>query len=171
LIIMGMKGAGLLSEALLGSIATATIKETQTPVLVIPNRATYQKPEKIVFASDSFPEKNINTIEILKNLATTFHSKIYVVNVKQKKESVALDTGLPENKTATSPNDIEHVYYFSEKESLAEGINEFAEQHHADMIAVIPHHYNLLERMFHTSISKKMAFHSSVPLLTIPEIQ
>jgi len=37
------------------------------------------------------------------------------------------------------------------------------------MVVLIPHKHNLLERLFHKSISKNMAFHTNVPMLTLPE--
>lgn len=169
LTVMGMRGAGKMGEALLGSITTTTLRKIQNPLLVIPDNASYKKPEVIVFATDYDPKINLQTIDTLKEFRNIFHSKIYVVNVKQKKESVAVKevfSDTLENKL----NDTEHVYYFAEKEDLAENINEFAKNHHADIIAIIPHHYNLMERLFHRSVSRKMAFHSSIPLLALPDL-
>jgi hypothetical protein len=73
----------------------------------------------------------------------------------------ALITGLSDN--------VEHVFYFPEKEGLAEGIIEFATEHDADIIAVVPHRYGLLEGIFHKSTSKRLSFHTKVPLLALPE--
>lgn len=168
LIVMGMKGASKLSEALMGSITTATLRKVKTPVLVIPEKAEYKKPEKIVFACDYDPKTDIHTLDALKGFMKTFGSKIYVVNVKQKKESVTVEK-VTETKLESKLCDVQHVYYFPEKEDLVEGINEFVEDHQADMVAIIPHRYNLMERLFHKSISKKMAFHTHVPLLALPD--
>src|SRR4051812_4275002 len=40
LIIMGMHGVGIVSEALLGSITTSVIKKAKKPVLIVPDKAT-----------------------------------------------------------------------------------------------------------------------------------
>ncbi len=169
LIVMGMKGAGKLSEMILGSITTDVLRKAKTPVLVIPENTVYKKPEKIVFACDYDPGTDMYAIDALKTLMKTFGSKIYIVNVKKKKEYVSVEETMTEIKMENKLNDVEHLYYFSEKEDLAEGINEFVEEHYADMLAVIPHRYSLLERMFHRSVSKKLAFHTHVPLLALPD--
>jgi nucleotide-binding universal stress UspA family protein len=168
LIVMGMRGAGKLSETLLGSITTAILRKTQTPMLIIPSKASYKRPETIVFASDYDPKTNME-MNILKEFRNVFNSKIFVLNVKQKKESVSVEEAIAGVRLENKLNEIEHVYYFPEKEDLVEGINEFVKDHHADIVAIIPHHYSLLERLFHKSISKSMAFHTNVPLLALPD--
>jgi nucleotide-binding universal stress UspA family protein len=112
---------------------------------------------------------NIDTLDVLKELIKSFGSKIYVVNVKQKKEVVSVESTVAEVKLEAQLNGTEHFYYFPEHEDLVEGLNEFVKTKKADMIAVIPHRYNLLEGLFHKSFSKKMAFHTKVPLLVLPD--
>lgn len=168
MIVMGMKGANKLSEALMGSITTATLREAQTPVLVIPEKVKYKKPEKIVFACDYDPRTNMHALDTLKELVKNFGSKIYVVNVKQPKEPVEVEKTM-ETKIENTFSDVEHMYYFPKNEDMVEGINKFVSGQQADMIAIIPHRYNMMERLFHKSISKKMAFHTHVPLLALPD--
>lgn len=169
LIIMGMKGANKLSEALIGSITTATLRKTKIPLMVIPEKVKYKKPETIVFACDHDPRIAGNTLDLIRDLLNTIGCKIYILNVKRKKESVSLVESLTKMEFKNTLNSVENIYYFPEKEDLVEGINEFVEAHHADIVVTIPHAYNLVERLFHKSISKKMAFHIHVPLLALPD--
>lgn len=169
LIIMGMKGAGKLREALIGSVTTSTLRKSKIPVLVIPENAKYKKPEKVVFACDYDPRTDVHTLDALKALMKTFASKVYVVNVKHKKESATVDEAVAGVRLENNLNDVEHVYYFPEKEDLVEGINKFVDDKKIDIVAIIPHRYSLLERLFHKSISKKMAFHTHVPMLALPD--
>jgi len=167
-IVMGMTGAGKLSEFLLGSITTATLKKVKTPVIVVPEKIKYKSPEHIALASD-YALINIDTLDVLKELIKSFDSKIYVVNIKQKKEEVSIERTVAEIKPERQLNGTEHFYYFPEHEDLVEGINEFVKTKKADIVAVIPHRYNLLDGLFHKSFSKKMAFHARVPLLVLPD--
>lgn len=170
LIVMGMKGAGKLSEVLMGSITTATLRQANTPVLVIPEGVKYKHPKKIVLACDSDAQTDVHALDVLKALMKEFGSKIYVVNVKQKGEYVSMEKAAAELNLESKLNDVEHIYYFPEKEDLIDGINQFVQEQKADMVAIIPHRYKLMERLFHKSISKKMAFHSGVPLLALPDL-
>ena len=52
LIIMGTKGASGLKEKTIGSHTGAVITRVKCPVLVIPERANYERPENIAFPTD-----------------------------------------------------------------------------------------------------------------------
>lgn len=169
LIVMGMKGAGKLSEVLMGSVTTATLRKVKTPVIVVPEKVKYKDPQKVAFACDYDPKTDMHTLDPLKELLKLFGAKIYVVNIKHEKEAVSLENAVAGMKLDNKLDDVEHLYYFPEKEDLVDGINEFVKKYDADMVAIVPHRYNLMERLFHKSISKKMAFHTHVPLLALPD--
>jgi nucleotide-binding universal stress UspA family protein len=168
LIVMGMKGASKLSEALIGSTATTTMRKVKRPLLIIPEKVTYKNPEKIVMASDYDPRIDEHALDVLRDFTRYFGSKILVVNVKSKKYEFTSEKELEKTIEGKLSN-LEHTYYFPEKEDLVEGINEFIKDRNADMLAIIPHRYNFFERVFHNSVSKKMAFHTNVPLLALPD--
>lgn len=167
--VMGMRGAGKISEALIGSTATTTLRKSKKPLLVIPKNVKYKKPKKIVFACDYDPKTDISTIEVLKSFVKIFDSEVLIVNIQKKEEPVLAGETFNEIKIDIKLKNTKHKFYFSKNEDLVEGINEFVKEHKADMVAIIPHHYYLLENIFHKSISKKMAFHTNVPLLSIPD--
>jgi nucleotide-binding universal stress UspA family protein len=167
MLVMGMKVATKVSEHLIGSITTTVLRKVKTPLLVIPENSSYKKPEKIVFACDYNSKTHVDTVESLKKFSKIFDAKIYIVNIMQDK-SIKIDKSL-QTKLDSELSELSHIYYFSEKEDLVEGIIEFVNLHKADMIAIIPHQYNLIEHLFHKSISKKIAFHTHVPLITLPD--
>ncbi len=167
-IIMGITGAGPISEKLLGSITTATLKKVNKPVIVIPENVHYKNPERIVLASDLDPVKNIKILDKLNMLVEHFKSVIYIVNVREKKDELTVANAVAEVQLETKLKDVEHFYYYPENGHPVEGINDFVRMKKADMVAVIPHHYTFVENLFHNSFSKKMAFHTKVPLLVLP---
>lgn len=169
MIIMGMTGASKMSEILIGSTTTTVIRKSKKPVFVIPEKAKYKHIEKIVFAYDYDARTNTKTLDTLKELSKTFRSKIYVVNVIHNEESITAEELTAGKKLEHKLKDVEHVYFFPENEDLVDGINEFVNLYHADIVTMIPHRHNMIERLFHRSITKKMAFHTHVPLLTLPD--
>lgn len=164
-IVMGMQGANRVEEAILGSVSTAVLRKAKVPVLIIPENVKYRITEKLVFACDYMPGTDTNHLNLLKE----FGSKVYIVNVNRSKASIPVNAGV-EQGVETSLKGMECFYYFPEKEDLVETINDFAESKKADMIVVVPHHYTLMERLFHKSISKKLAFHTRLPLLALPDV-
>lgn len=169
LVVMGMSGLGRLVGSIFGSVTTAILKKINIPMIVVPENVRYKSPERIVLASDLDPLKNVKILDKLKSLVAEFKSIIFIVNVKKNSEKVTVENDLAEMQLETRLKDVEHVYYYPENEDAAEAIDQFVETKKADMLAVIPHHYTFMERLFHRSFSKKMIFHTEVPLLVLPD--
>jgi nucleotide-binding universal stress UspA family protein len=169
LVVMGVRGAGYLSEKLIGSITTATLREAKIPVLVIPEKVKYKDPKNIVFACDYEANTNMKSLDPLKEIAKTFEGNISIVNVIKDKNLISVDEAVTGVKLDHKLNDVNHSYFFPENDNLVEGINDFAHRNEADMIAIIPHRHNLIERLFQRSTSKKIAFHTDLPLLALPD--
>jgi nucleotide-binding universal stress UspA family protein len=168
LIVMGMRGVNSrLDEIFIGSITTTTLRKSKTPVLIIPEKAKYKIPKKIVFAYDYESESYVYSIDTIKELTEAFGPKILIVNIKQAKESISAKRVIKTKQD--KQKNIEHIYLFSGKDDVADTINEYIEGHNTDMVAIIPHQYSLIEGLFHKSVSKKLAFHTHIPLLAIPD--
>lgn len=169
MIIMGMKKVGKLSEYILGSITTSVLGRTTIPVLVIPENVKFKIPRKIAFACDYDPATNYETLESLNELITAFKSKLFVINVKNKQELVSVEEAGAGLRLEHQLSEVNHIYNYTENEDFVEGINKFVAEKKADMLAVIPHRHNFLERLFHKSISKTIAFQTDIPLIALPD--
>jgi nucleotide-binding universal stress UspA family protein len=168
-IVMGMKDSGKISEFLIGSVTTAVIKNTATPVFVIPEHVIYKKPLKTVLATDYNIKTNDKAFDPLKQLVKLFNSQLFIVNIKMEQEDL-MENVIAEGRIEDKFSDVDPLYYFPEKENLVEGINEFIRNKQADLLAIVPHRYNWIEGLFHRRNSKKIAFHTDIPLLALPEI-
>jgi nucleotide-binding universal stress UspA family protein len=167
IIIMGITTVGPLAEYVFGSIATDVINKTHTPVLIIPEKAQYKKIERIVFASDYKLEADSNELSTLKHIIKNFNAKLYILNVEKEKEDIEVDKALLMMKIENNFDDIEHTHHLPIDNDLIHGLNTFIEVHEIDLIAMIPHKHNFLARLFRESSTKKMAFHTRIPLLTL----
>jgi nucleotide-binding universal stress UspA family protein len=169
LIVMGMSGAGKLSEVLLGSVSTSLIGKTATPVLIIPEGAKFHSPERIAFACDYNIDPGSGVLEPLKKLASMFHSSLLIINLLKENEKVNTEKAIKGMMLENQLQEIEHSYYFPEDEDFVHGLNDFVDTHNVDILAIVPHKHNFLEKIFTESHTKKLAFHSHVPLFAIPE--
>ncbi len=59
-------------------------------------------------------------------------------------------------------------YSFLRAFDFLEGINRFAETKEIDAIITLPHKHGLISQLFVTSHTKKLAYHSHVPIIAIP---
>ncbi|HET6225839.1 MAG TPA: universal stress protein [Bacteroidia bacterium] len=65
-LVMGMSGSNSASELLIGSVTTTVMRQSKKPVFVIPEKASYKKPGKVVFAWDYNPKMNVKLVNLLK---------------------------------------------------------------------------------------------------------
>lgn len=170
-IVMGTYGSGKLARALIGSTALAVIKKSSTPVLLIPEHIIYKRPTKIAFACDYNSKTDFLALNPLKQLTELFHAQLLVMSVKERNEKVSIDEKTTAVKIDKKLAELDHRYYFVENEDLVEGINDFIKDKSPDMIAVIPHKYNLFESLVHASATKKLANQTTIPFLALPDIK
>ena len=162
-IVMGTKGVTHLQEIFLGTIATRIMNESKAIVLAIPEKCEYKPIERILFTT----KYNMNDVEALKkvqNLAHLFHSHIDCLNVKPP-HTVYKDDFIVDFKNIFKDQDIAfHSILGNDVEGL---ILNFIEQNKINMIAIHVRHKGFFEKLFKVSLSKKLAFHSNIPILSI----
>ena len=168
-IICGMKGLGKELRKILGSTTAALTRKSEIPLIVIPENAGFSLPENIALASDIDPETAGATVELLKEIGEKFSSKLSVVWVvdeefDHKNESRFRPSGFINQLRGLDP-----VFEYPAGSSITKTLDEFVKSHAIDLLVMIPHKHDLLERFFTESITRKMIFHSDIPLLVLPQ--
>jgi hypothetical protein len=64
---------------------------------------------------------------------------------------------------------VDHSFHYPYNDNVVNGINDFVSETGSEIIAIIPHKHNVFYRLLNLSNTKKMIFHSSVPILALPE--
>lgn len=168
LIVMGMQGAGYLAEKMIGSTTTSLIHSTKHPVLVIDKKVEFKHINKIVLACDYIKIPNDLIFEPLKEFVRLFKSHVYLLNVvKDLVHLPTLSEAVAGIKIEQGLADIDHTFHFAESDDVVEGINEFVTAQNMDMVVLIPRMHSLLKNIFIEPQTKKMAFHTKVPLLSL----
>jgi len=168
LLVMGIKAAGKVSEIVIGSTASDMAGRVKCPVLIVPEKASFTKLKKIVFANDNEKISNTANLKILLELASIFKSKLFLLNVRDPDKLIS-----SEKKKASEIEKyfkgIEHSIDFvnNKYDDVVAGINEFVKDNNTDMVAMISRKHSLLNRIFTETNTKKMAFHTNVPLLSL----
>lgn len=168
LIAMGVKSSGKL-PGIFGSNVSSVIGQVTCPVLAIPNKCIFKKPQTIVVACDYksvLPDKIIRSFRSFVDL---FRVKLLLLNVFKPGEPVFKQKATAEASLENALRGIEHKVYFPDNENIFDEINLFIEQHHADILVMFPHKYNFFQEIRHHSATKTMAFLSHIPLLSIHE--
>jgi nucleotide-binding universal stress UspA family protein len=168
LIISGMKGSGKTLKKLFGSTATALAQHSPIPLIIVPEKAEYFKPGIMVFATDKInSEKEIP--DYLISIVRLFGSKLYVVQViKNEKERLTkINSEAPKKIVQIMRSSFEYVV----DDDISRALNKIIIKRKADMLIMMPHEHNWMERLISKSQTEKMIFHTSIPLLILPEVK
>jgi nucleotide-binding universal stress UspA family protein len=167
LVVMGTKGASGITKAVIGSNTAHVIDDSHCPVLAIPEFATFKGIKKIIYATD-FNSSDYKSIRFLKEMASDFDAEIIVVHIAAENHSLSheanqLDQFKQELGKYTSLDKI--TFEVIGGEDIAERLNKLIDETGADIISMSTRKRNLYQRLFDRSMTKKMAYHTHVPLL------
>ena len=164
LIVMGTKGKHKAMEKFMGSVTTLTMMHAPCPVLAIPEGATFKDIQSIVYATDFHPTDS-HAVSSLMAFAGKLAADVHFVHVDTKVRPDSIDNYIIIE---------DHPFKFTDffvigGPSVLEGLDQFVQQKEVDMMALFIPRRRLWERLFHTSFSKKMAFHTKLPLMVFHE--
>jgi nucleotide-binding universal stress UspA family protein len=170
LIIMGTNGASGLKELIMGSNTASVIDNAKCPVLAIPLDAPCATIERLGFAYDKEFVENLTTLDFLVWFTKRFSTLLDVFHVKgSEQDSDSAEMRINAHHLKQYLSEIQHSYSEIVGDNIEEGINRYSLEMNIDVLAMMHRSRSLFERLFRRSYSKKMAYHTSIPLLVIPE--
>ena len=168
LLVLGCKGETAMEHFLLGSNALEIIRHVHHPMIVVPQKAQYKTPEKIVFSTDLQEVEISQMSEPLNDLIRAFNSELLFLNVMEKEEYINRTDA--EEKIASYFPGIKLGFHFIENEGdLCKTILKFMDEQGATLLTLIRHHHGFFQRLFNPHIIKKMIRHPHHPMLILHE--
>lgn len=174
LIVMGTLGARGIKEKVWGSNASAIIGNSKVPVMVIPYEYEWKKPKNILIATNHF-EKEPATLNFLFNLADLYKAKMQVVVFTNEDDDNTIT--LLEHTRKTQEYEIMLKKKYKEAMLTATHLfgkefevtlEDYIRQNEIDILAMVTYQRSLWARISHPSMTKRMSYHTKIPLLAIP---
>lgn len=170
LVVMGTKGSSGVEEILIGSLTASAINRIETPILVVPEMEELKNINRVVFAAD-YKDMDDRDLDFLKEFAEKLNATVDVLKILDKKgEALAIqefdEMGIAYDYALSG---VKHEFHYQSHEDIEEGMNHYLKKHPAELLCVYARKHSLLEKLFHKSFTKKMAFHTNLPLLVIKE--
>jgi nucleotide-binding universal stress UspA family protein len=163
LVVMGTKGAAGLKKLLAGTNTTSVIGTSSVPVIAIPKTKTSNGIRKIVYATDmSHLDEEIKTIA---KFARPFDADIEVVHFAGKSPLTRNHSHLQSILARMAKYPRIHVSVTKDGD-VVNALRAFAVKNKADLIVMFTHHPDFFEKVFGKSNTRRVAFESTVPLLT-----
>jgi nucleotide-binding universal stress UspA family protein len=169
LIVMGTTGKGRLEELIEGRNALQVCEVSDVPVVLVPLQIPMQPVGNIIFACDlAEVEDGLPGNEIM-NMLDAFKVPLSVVYIGKETDAVLPDAP-PETIDLYKWLEAYHpAYHYIDDEDTAMAILEFAEKMSSPIIILVSKKHGFPKGLFHRSVTRQLAYHSTIPLLVLRE--
>ncbi|MBK7560433.1 MAG: universal stress protein [Chitinophagaceae bacterium] len=170
LIIMGITGRSVIGQTFIGSNTLKMVEKKICPVLIIPPEASYHNIKNVLLTSD-FKDVLSSTPSVpIKKILKTFRPHFHIMNVDSE-HYVALTEAYQSEKAKLQEmfKDFDPQFYFLGLHDVDEAISQFSKDKKVELIIVVHQEQTLFSKLFVKSHTKKLIYHSSVPVLAMHE--
>jgi len=144
-----------MSNSIFGSIAISVIRKTDSPVLLIPENSIYT------------PITKIGRYALLCEIAQKNNSLISIFNVQREGDEMKLGETFGKMKASLNFSELQTVFSTIIDTNVVRGIGRFIKENTENVLVMIAHRHNFLERMFGKVHTKEMSYHTKIPLLVL----
>ena len=170
MIVMGITGATRLAQLFMGSNTLTMIDKNICPVLIIPPDAKFTSIKNVVITSDFKDVEKTIPVKPLHSILNLFNPFVHVLNVDTEHYVELTEEYKAEKaKLEIILEGYQHEFYFMRLFDFIEAISNFTEDYNIDLIITVPKNHSFLSSLFRSSATKKLKYHTHVPMVTIHE--
>lgn len=165
LIVMGTAGVKDVFEEYTGSHTVKTLKRAECPVLCIPAQVKYKKLTQVVYATD-YQEEDDVILQQLISLVQPFNATLHVLHVYHKDSDI--EEAVYEDFVSQVRQHVsyDHLTFTHMKFSdSVHGIDRFAIDQKANLVALYHKKRNMLEEIFDRSTTRNLAYFATYPVI------
>jgi nucleotide-binding universal stress UspA family protein len=166
MVVMGMKGAGQ-TAGIFGSTVTACIRKLKSPLLVIPQEASFTPMKHITFAADFLGKTNVDRFNLLAAIVQRSGAELAIVHVQKNDQQMDAGEIAGKIKTEIDLDKLNHSFHTVINDDIEKGIIDFMEKNPTEMLVMVAHHHTIFERIFGSVHTNLIAYKSKVPLMVL----
>ncbi|HEY5462445.1 MAG TPA: universal stress protein [Hanamia sp.] len=169
LVVMGITGSSKITQVFMGTNTLNVIRNISCPVMIVPPDAKYTGLKKVVFTSDFKDVARTTPFASIKDILDTFKPKLDILNVDSEHfVELTPEFKIEREAMVDKLGSYDPEFSFLRSYDFLEGISSFVETRDFDAIITVPRKHGFLSQLFVTSHTKKLAYHSSVPIIAVP---
>lgn len=169
-VIMGTHGASGMREWLVGTVTGSVLAHATCPVIVVPESSVMKPLDKMVFAT-SYEEGDFEHIERFLHYASLWNAEVVLLHVTPGKWDKTYEFDAIERLKVRLQEESGYTklrFKLLDAEDVYEALIHYMEEVDADLLGMTHRHRSWMDRVLERSMSKKMSFHSSCPLMVFP---
>jgi|TARA_B110000116_G_scaffold30558_1_gene22871 nucleotide-binding universal stress UspA family protein len=161
LIIIGAKSNSIKEEIFLGKTAGSLVKQTDLPILAVPDGYKYAPVNNILMAFKSGIVRSKTALKPLQFIVDKFNADVNLLLVKTPNytdEDLVLNKDLEQLKSSLT---------ITEKATTFQGVLAHFQKNQPDMLCVITRKRGFFKKLWEKNTILKEEFHATVPLLVL----
>jgi nucleotide-binding universal stress UspA family protein len=167
LIIIGTGGRSGLGKLFMGSTSLNIIKETKTPVLIIPPTLKYNRYQKIGLTSDFEDVIEHTSTKVISEIVGKLKAKLTVIHVDYERYHFTASTPMETMNLDNMLTELKPTYSYIENKNTIEGIINYVNQNEIDLLVVFPKKHSWFEQIFEKSKTRQLIQASIKPILCL----
>jgi nucleotide-binding universal stress UspA family protein len=170
LVVMGITGKSAFKQVLFGSNTLKLVNENLYPVMIIPPNAEYSEIKNVAFASD-FKDVEVTTPSVLISaVLDMFNPMLHIVNINSE-HYISITEEYQRGKEWFKEmfKNYKTEFYFIGINDFYEAMDNFIRDYKIDLLVTIPKHDSNSGLLFSNTHTKKLVYHSHIPILAAHE--
>jgi nucleotide-binding universal stress UspA family protein len=170
LILMGITEREEWRQLIMTSNTVKMAEQNICPVMIIPPHAKFSGINNIALTSDFKDVDATTPVLAIKNVLEIFNANLHIVNVDNEHYVSLTEEYLTERaKMQRLFAEFKPEFYFIGMNDFFEAVEQFSKDRNIDLIVIIPKNHTFMNSVFSARHTKKLAYHTSVPLLAAHE--
>ncbi len=167
-IVIGTLGATNMLDKLIGSVASAVAQHADRPVWILPGAVTLDSLRHFVYFAD-LAGNELACIKQVMNLGEQLRASTEVVHFSptDENEFLAAEAIIEVFEQAVDPNRV--VFRHLMLETVAEGIEDYVQNHRPDVVVLAHRHRGFLDKLLHPGTIRELSLTTKKPLLIVPK--
>lgn len=168
LVVMGMHENDW-GDRLFGNTTLSIMRDAGYPVLIVPEKTSFKKIERILYAYAPHYKANESKLQLLKSLSQKLGASVQLLHVEPYAEpaiverAAVLDMGVE-----SALENIKHNYKDVYQKDVVEGIEKGLAEYNAELLVAVPHKLELWKQLTKNSVTRRLAIEVKIPLLILP---
>jgi nucleotide-binding universal stress UspA family protein len=170
LIVMGITGKSVVRQAMFGSNTLKLVDQNLYPVMIVPPDATYREIKNVALASDFRDVEATTPSALISTVLSMFNPVLHIVNVNREHYvSLTEEIELGKTQYRNMFRDFKTEFYFLTMNDFFQAIDQFVKDYQIDVLLTIPKHQSNAISLFKATHTKRLAYHSRIPILAAHE--
>ena len=161
LMVLSPRSNSIREEVYLGNTSGKIMKNTNIPILVVPEGAVFKQPKTILMAFKNGTFSSKKMLEPVKKFSKHFGTELHLLHVETPESTKEM------KRVSKKLKDLSHSYKTSENATTFQAVVEHFQSHNPDMLCVVRRKRGFFKKLWEKNVVLKKEFHTSKPLLVL----